>query len=444
MARPPCLLRLDSNGLDAWHLHGRTLDRSAEFGVGAEHEFAAWLARQPARQRYRLLVDLAEEGFEVEDIPRVRGADRRALLARRLAHHFPEPGLAAAASLGKLPAAPHLERVLLHGLTRPGLLAPWLAALDDAATRLDAVIPAATLLGLLAPPALRERGNFLLVSFGRNGTRLSHFEDGRLRFSRLVAGPAALEGADEAAWPAEVVRTRSYLAAQTGRTADAELPVVVLARSTTVGNTGIAGLRSVDPAKLWRLPAATAAANADDLGPTLLCSLARAPRHIAWPTCTSAKAAAPSRWRPAIPAAGGAFFACCLALAAMRWATIDALARDSAERERALRTAIAEIAELQSKHDALPLPPRTLIDVVTALDREHAAANDPAVILRAVADRLESVPGLRLERLSWQAAAADAPPGSASVTLELRPPQDDRRGRPATRLQFELPPGGRP
>lgn len=425
-------------------MHGRSLERSAGFGVGAERDFAAWLAGQPARQRYRLLVDLADEGFEIEDIPRVRGADRRALLARRLAHHFLDPSLAAAASLGKLPAAPQLERVLLYGLTRPALLAPWLAALDDAASRLEAVVPAAALLGVLAPPVLRERASFLLVSFARTGTRLSHFDDGRLRFSRLAAGAGALEGADAAAWPAEVVRTRSYLAAQTGSTAGAELPAIVLARGTTVDGTGVAGLRGVDPAKLWRLPAATPAASADDLTPMLLSALARAPRHITWPAGAFVKSAESSRWRPAIPAAGGAFLAGCLALAAMRWATIDSLAHDSAERERALRSALAEIAELKSKHDALPLPPQTLIDVVAALDREHAAAIDPAGILRAVASRLESVPELQLQRLSWHRAAPDAPQGSASITLELRAPQEGSRGLPATRLQFESGPGGPP
>ncbi len=444
MLRPSCLLRLDSNGLDAWNMHGRTLARSAEFGAGGDRDFAAWLARQPARQRYRLLVDLAEEGFEIEDIPRVRGADRRALLARRLAHHFPDPSLATASSLGRAPASPHLERVLLHGLTRPGLLAPWLAALCSAAARLEAVIPAAALLGWLAPPALRERGSFLLVNFGRSGTRLSHFDCARLRFSRLAGGTGGREGAGTADWPTEVVRTRNYVAAQAGRPAGAELAVIVLARDTAVGNTEIAGLRCADPAGLWRLPASTPPAAEADLTPTLLRALARAPLRIGWPAGESTGSVASQRWRLAIPAVGGAFFAGCLAIAATRWATVDTLTQEGAERERALHAARREIAQLELKHAALPLPPQALIDVVAALDHEHSASIDPADILRAVASRLESLPALQLDRLSWRRAAPDATPGSTGVVLELRPARDDRQGLPATRLQFELRPGGRP
>ncbi|MDE2615212.1 MAG: hypothetical protein KGL78_17390, partial [Burkholderiales bacterium] len=87
MSTSPYLLRVDEHGLLACHIdkRGNALAPACRFAAGDVTGFAAWLARQPGGCRCRLVFDLAGEQIEVESLPRARGADRRALLARRLA-----------------------------------------------------------------------------------------------------------------------------------------------------------------------------------------------------------------------------------------------------------------------------------------------------------------------------------------------------------------------
>src|SRR6476646_8729032 len=82
---------------------------------------------------FAVVADLAGEDFHEEQIPYVRGADREALLGRRLAQRYRDTRLAAALSLGTVAAAERRnERVLLASFTNTQLLAPWLDALQEA------------------------------------------------------------------------------------------------------------------------------------------------------------------------------------------------------------------------------------------------------------------------------------------------------------------------
>src|SRR6266850_1599082 len=89
---------------------------------------------------FSVLADLAGEDFHEEQIPFVRGADRDAVLARRLAQRYRDTRLAAALSLGQvLTAERRNERLLLASFTNTQQLAPWLDALEEAGARLSGV-----------------------------------------------------------------------------------------------------------------------------------------------------------------------------------------------------------------------------------------------------------------------------------------------------------------
>src|SRR5947199_59442 len=79
---------------------GRTLELEAKFsgddlGVTAFREHL----RGQRGALFAVLADLAGEDFHEEQVPFVRGADREALLARRLAQRYRDTRLAAALSL---------------------------------------------------------------------------------------------------------------------------------------------------------------------------------------------------------------------------------------------------------------------------------------------------------------------------------------------------------
>ena len=100
--------------------------------------FAEHLARHPTL-RFTLLVDVPDEFFTVEPLPKLSAGDRRALLARRrerLAHetpYFTEAPLPALA--GDAPA----DDCLFASLVRPDQLKPWLDALRHANAALTGI-----------------------------------------------------------------------------------------------------------------------------------------------------------------------------------------------------------------------------------------------------------------------------------------------------------------
>ena len=135
---------------------------------------------------YAVLVDLAGEDFHEEQIPYVRGADREAVVQRRLAQRYRDTRLAAALSLGPVITAERRnERLLLASFTNTQSLAPWLDALEEAGTRLSGVYSVPLLAPALAARLGVKDGRALIVTANRAGLRQCYVDQGRLRFARL-------------------------------------------------------------------------------------------------------------------------------------------------------------------------------------------------------------------------------------------------------------------
>ena len=135
---------------------------------------------------YAVIADLAGEDFHEEQIPYVRGSDREAVIARRLAQRYRDTRLATALSLGPIVTAERRnERLLLASFTNTQQLAPWLDALEEAGTRLSGVYSVPLLAPALAA-RLGVRGErALIVTANRAGLRQCYIDQGRLRFARL-------------------------------------------------------------------------------------------------------------------------------------------------------------------------------------------------------------------------------------------------------------------
>ena len=76
-----------------------------------------------------MLANVAEEGHELETIPFLQGADRKALITRKLGQHFLGSPLATAISLGYEKSKRKNEKLLLSALTNPAHFEPWLKCL---------------------------------------------------------------------------------------------------------------------------------------------------------------------------------------------------------------------------------------------------------------------------------------------------------------------------
>lgn len=215
MLRKPLLLLIDPLGLEVWQISAGTLRRRAGFGPDAHDAFASWLNTEAGRRSCRVLVNLPDEGFEHEDLPRASARDRRALVTRRCGAWFPHTPFVHAWPAGPATSGRKgAERFVFAGLERPAPLQAWLDALQRGRGRLTHLIPAASLIPALGTPRASTAdapATLLLAGLTRAGLRLSLVNTRTLLFSRLITHCTATSGA---AWEDELERTRTYLLAQ--------------------------------------------------------------------------------------------------------------------------------------------------------------------------------------------------------------------------------------
>jgi hypothetical protein len=224
------ILLLDGHCLIAHCWSSGHIKIEGEFTQAADglEALAAYLKRHRSSLFY-LLADLAEESFQLEDVPFVQGADRTALIQRRLGQYFYNTPLSMAISLGRGRDGRRDEKLMFAALTRIETFTPWLDVLREAQARLVGVYSVPLVLVGCAPQMLAENGPVLLVSLTHSGVRQSFFDKGRLLFSRLsqLAGHGIDEVGRTAA--AESAKILQYLVAQRLMPRGASLRTLVLA-----------------------------------------------------------------------------------------------------------------------------------------------------------------------------------------------------------------------
>ncbi len=233
------LLYLDATHLGAYLWTAGALREEGSFLPG-EQGVAAFSEHlhQHRSSNFYLLADIVEEGFQLESLPYTQGADRRALLARKLGQYFYGSPLATTISFGREKTGRRDEKILFTALTRPPLLDPWLAAMRHAEVALAGVYSLPLLCSALLKKVKPAHPKCLLVTVTSAGIRQSFFENGQIRFSRLTPLPAtpaltatnAVEAAS--ACVIESIKILQYLLGQRLVARSASLPVVLLAHPT--------------------------------------------------------------------------------------------------------------------------------------------------------------------------------------------------------------------
>src|SRR5712692_5557927 len=96
------LLYFTSQRVVAYRWNSSALVQEAVFGSDKDGvaAFSPYVAANARSTLFYVLADVVEEDFFQENIPFVRGADRRALLARKLAQRYRDTCLALPLSLG--------------------------------------------------------------------------------------------------------------------------------------------------------------------------------------------------------------------------------------------------------------------------------------------------------------------------------------------------------
>jgi len=228
----PLILYFASDEHSVYRSRSGALELEAKFatdeaGLGKFREYL----RERRGSLFAVLADLAGEDFHEEQIPFVRGADREAVIARRLAQRYRDTRLAAALSLGQVATAERRnERLLLASFTNTQQVAPWLDALDEVGARLAGVYS----VPLLAPALARGLGlkdpRTLIVTANRAGLRQCYSDHGRLRFARLERTPDMVPQAFAMFVRSETQRLAQYLVTLRALPRDASsVQVIVIA-----------------------------------------------------------------------------------------------------------------------------------------------------------------------------------------------------------------------
>ena len=408
------LLYLCAQQLTAYRWQRGALTSEGVFAASVEGQrlFADYLA-QHRRGAVAILANVAEEGFQIETIPFLRGADRQAIIERKLGQLFFNTKLTTALSLGYEKNQRKDERVLLAALTDPPFFAPWLGAIANARVALAGIYS----LPLLAPSLLRQLGiggdRCLLLTVQDHSLRQSYFEKGELLFSRLTPLPSDSIAGIAQAFSSEAQKLQQYLVSQrliarhqsitAYLLADANAAEAIAQRCIDSATIRYDFIDSADCASQTELRGAPQDCHSEQLFINLLAS---APPRSQFADGRLRHNHQLQQIRSALYGAGAAALAGCLLFAATLLFEAHAIRQQSAALANEATASGARYAEIVKTFPPIPTDHQTLrrvIDRYLALDQQSAS---PAGLYREISRALGDAPAAELDEIDWQVGSA--------------------------------------
>lgn len=229
------LLYLNAHSLAAYAWEGGQLLSEGVFESNENglSEFSRYLSGN-RRSHFSLLANVADESHVLETIPFVRGADRRALLARKLGQHFQGSPLTTASSVGFEKTQRKNEKVLLSALTNPSILEPWLTRITQAEAPLAGIYSVAQLSGTLLQKLGLTPSRCLLLSIQDHSIRETYLVDGRPHFSRTAPVSDQSVAGVAASFASESLKLHQYLAGQRLINRTDPLPIYIIAHPSSL------------------------------------------------------------------------------------------------------------------------------------------------------------------------------------------------------------------
>jgi hypothetical protein len=365
---------------------------------------------------FSVMADLAGEDFHEEQIPYLRGADREAVVQRRLAQRYRDTRLAAALSLGQVATSERRnERLLLASFTNTQQLAPWLDALEEAGARLAGVYSVPLLAPRLAARLGVKTGRVFVVTANRGGLRQSFVEDGKLRFARLERTVEMVPQALAMFVRSETLRLAQYLATLRALPRDGG-PIQVLVVAPRRERAAFEQALSSDTRLSFRTIDADEAAVAAGLKRTpegmgaeslYLHLVAKTPPREQFASRDDRRRYVVWQLQRGIVAAGALSFAACALFAGAKW--LDAL-NVRAEAVAAKREAERAAERYQRITAAFPVTQTTtenLRATVVEFRRIAAQTASPEGAFVHVSRVLEQFPQFELDRLDFSVGQPD-------------------------------------
>ncbi|MBU0751925.1 MAG: hypothetical protein KJ787_11690 [Gammaproteobacteria bacterium] len=437
------LLFLDAASLTAYRWASGHLHYEAEFTPDATgFEAFGEYVDKARRSLFYVLADVAEEGFQIEEVPYVQGGDRKALIRRKLSQFFYGTPYALAVSLGRQKAGRRDERMLYTALTRAPQIEPWLTALRMAEGQLAGLFSLPMVAAALPPLLHAHMQRFLLVSVTHGGVRQTLFDNGLITFSRLT--PLVTGSTEEMALTCAVESEKmyQYMAGQRLLSRGSQITTHVLVhpaqistfRETCVDTGSIHFefsdlLALADKVGLKTPPKSTLAES------VFLHLLAKRPPREQFAPAEDRHFFRLGQIRFGLRAAGLTVFGACLLFAGRQAIEYQAITGRSAD-------TVAQTASDRSRYDAIlqtlpkiPLTNDNLRALIGRYDNLQRQSAGPGPMYVAISQALQESPRVELTRLDWtlggkgvataapatMAAVAPAPtfPAKAAESVEL-------------------------
>ena len=360
---------------------------------------------------FAVVADLAGEDFHEEHVPLLRGADREAVVQRRLAQRYRDTRLAAALSLGHVTGPQRRnERLLLASFTNSQQFTPWLDALEEAGARLAGVYS----VPLLAPALLARLGargpRALVVTANRAGLRQCFVEDGKLRFARLERTVEMVPLALAAFARSETLRLAQYLATQRALPRDGgPLPALVVAprgeravfeqalvSDARVTFRTVDAAQALDAVKLRQVPEGAAAEA------LYLRLAARKPPREQFASSGDRRRYLVWQLQRAVVAAGALGFAACVLYAGTRWVESYDLRSRAEDHAREARSAAERYARITAAFPVTETTTENLRVAVLEFRRIAEASAQPQTAFIHVSRVLEQFPQMELDAINWR------------------------------------------
>lgn len=199
--------------LSVWHGRNAAAEQVAEFADNDEglRQFDAYLAEDNQRTSF-VLVDVIEEEFASETVPKLNFRDRKALLLRRMRRKFPRTQYRLPVYQGKK-SKDSDEAVVVHSaISNHELLDPWLQIILNHEVPLTGVYS----VPLMAPELLSRLHKtrqpvMLLTQHHQHRLRQVFLQNGHVKSARLSQSPAISDSDYPQFVLTEISRSRHYL-----------------------------------------------------------------------------------------------------------------------------------------------------------------------------------------------------------------------------------------
>ncbi len=426
---------------------GKALELEARFSGDEQGitEFREFLGRRRG-VLFSVLADLAGEDFHEDQIPLLRGADREAVVQRRLAQRYRDTRLAAALSLGTLSTAERRnERLLLASFTNTQQIAPWLDALEESDARLAGVYSVPLLAPALAAKLGAKRGRSLIVTANSAGLRQSYVEDGKLRFARLERTVEMVPHALAMFVHTETQRLAQYLATLRALPREgAPVQVVVVAPpgqraifEQALTSDARLQFRTLDMAEATRKVGLARAPQGTAAEALYLHLAAKKPPREQFASRDDRRRYFIWQLQRAIAGVGAAGFAACALYAGSLWLDAAAVRGRAESQAREARVAAEQYERITAAFPVTQTSTENVKVAVTEFKRiaEHSASPENA--FAHVSRVLEQFPQMELDGLSWSVGRAGEKPAASPV------PSSEKQLVPANATAIRMEVSGR-